>query len=48
MSLKGIDYLLNKYPGEKINLDDTDRLDLGTQFLIDLGMNPVTFSYNIP
>ena len=48
MSLEGIDYLVNKYPGEKINLDHADRKTLGSQFLIDLGMNPVTFTFNIP
>ena len=48
MSLTGVDYLVNKYPGDKINLDHTDRVALGTQFLIDLGMNPGTFHYKIP
>ena len=48
MSLKGIEYLLNKYPGEKINLDYEDRIALGAQFLIDLGMNPAVFACKIP
>lgn len=47
MSLKGIEYLVNKYPGEKIKLDHEDRIELGTQFLIDLGMNPVVFACKI-
>ena len=48
MSLEGIEYLVNKYPGEKIQLDRDDRIALGKQFLIDLGMNPSTFTFNIP
>jgi hypothetical protein len=38
MSLNGIEYLLNKYPGEKINLDNQDRIELGNRFLFDLGI----------
>ena len=44
MSLEGIDYLLNKYPGEKIQLDHKDRVDLAKEFLIDLGMMPSLFT----
>ena len=47
MSLDGIEYLVNKYPGDKVNLDYADRLELGKQFLKDLGMNPATFACNI-
>ncbi len=47
MSLNGIEYLVNKYPGEKIKLDHTYRIELGTQFLIDLGMNPAVFACKI-
>ena len=48
-SLKGISYLLNKYSSnDKIKLDHEDRVALGTQFLIDLGMNPVSFTFKIP
>lgn len=46
-SLEGIQYLLDKYPEEKIKLDHADRISLGTQFLIDLGMNPVVFTFKI-
>ena len=46
-SLNQIDYLLNKYPGDKVKLDHQDRIALGTEFLIDLGMNPMTFTFNI-
>lgn len=47
-TLDGIQYLLDKYPEEKIKLDHEDRIALGTQFFIDLGMNPATFTFKIP
>jgi hypothetical protein len=42
-SLKGIDYLLHKYPGETVVLDELDRKMLKIQFLYDLGMDPSVF-----
>ena len=46
-ALNGVEYLLNKYVGEKIQLDHIDRISLGTEFLKDLGMNPITFTFKI-
>ena len=42
-SLNGIAYLLNKYPGETVVLDENDRILLQNQFLSDLGMVPELF-----
>lgn len=42
-SLKGIDYLLNKYPGETVVLDAIDQALLRTQFYYDLGVDPSIF-----
>ena len=42
-SLNGIEYLLNKYPGETVVLDKVDRTLLKIQFLYDLGIDPNTF-----
>jgi len=42
-SLKGIDYLLNKYPGETVVLDEVDRTLLKIHFLYYLGINPTVF-----
>jgi hypothetical protein len=42
-SLKGVDYLLNKYPGETVVLDAIDRAFLRTQFFYDLGVDPSIF-----
>lgn len=44
-SLKGVDYLLNKYAGPKIQLDEDDREILRYSFIIELGMNPDTFVF---
>ena len=46
-SLNGIEYLLNKYPSEKITLDENDRMTLCLQFINDLGMNPITFNMKL-
>jgi hypothetical protein len=41
--------LLKKYENsEKIHLDEEDREVLGCAFPVDLGMNPATFTVNIP
>lgn len=40
-SLKGIEYLLNKYPGETVVLDEIDQNSLKIQFLYDLGIPPM-------
>ena len=42
-SLKGIDYLLHKYPGETVVLDELDRKLLKIQFFYDLGIDPSVF-----
>ena len=42
-SLKGIEYLLYKYPGDTVLLDHIDRIALKNQFLYDLGIDPSTF-----
>ena len=42
-SLKGIDYLLDKYPGETVVLDSIDQALLRTQFYYDLGVDPSIF-----
>jgi hypothetical protein len=47
MSLNGIEYLINKYPGEKIKLDHTDRIELGRHFLLDLGISQTNFPCKI-
>jgi hypothetical protein len=39
-SLKGIEYLLDKYPGETVILDSVDREALKNQFFYDLGIYP--------
>lgn len=41
-TLPGINYLLHKYPGPKIQLDDEDRMALWLRFLYELGINPQT------
>ena len=46
-SLPGIDYLLEKYPGETVVLDETDRTALQNKFLFDLGIPPSTFVYSV-
>ena len=43
-ALPGIDYLLQKYTGPKIQLDDEDRMTLWLRFITELGMNPPTFA----
>jgi len=43
LSLKGVEYLLFKYPGETVVLDENDRFLLKTHFLYDLGIDPRTF-----
>ena len=47
VQLKGIEYLLNKYPGEKINLDHEDRIELGRQFLYELGITDRWFIFKV-
>ena len=47
VKLNGIEYLLDKYPGEKINLDHHDRIELGNAFLQEIGINPVIFNFKI-
>lgn len=42
-SLPGIEYLLYKYPGETVVLDETDRTILKIHFLYDLGIPLTTF-----
>ena len=44
-ALPGIDYLLHKYSGPKIQLDDEDRMTLWLRFITELGMNPPTFAF---
>jgi hypothetical protein len=39
-SLKGVEYLLDKYPGETVVLDSVDREALKNQFCYDLGIDP--------
>ena len=39
-ALVGIEYLLNKYPGETVRLDEIDQLKLRNRFLYDLGIPP--------
>ena len=41
-SVRG-NYLLNKYPGETVVLDEVDRTLLKIHFLYDLGINPTIF-----
>jgi hypothetical protein len=41
-SLKGIKYLLDKYPGETVVLDSLDRALLKRQFFYDLRVDPFT------
>ena len=41
--MPGIVYLLQKYPGPKIQLDDEDRKVLWDRFIIELGMYPPIF-----
>jgi len=43
-SLRGIEYILEKYPGDRIRLDAHDQKLLWNRFIIELGMNPPTFS----
>ena len=47
-SLKGIEYLLQKYPGETVVLDESDGKALQAQFFYDLGMDPGIFLGELP
>ena len=46
--LEGVQYLLEKYPGEIVILDEIDQFELRNRFLIDLGIHPAFFVHDIP
>lgn len=42
-----VDYLFDKYTGQKIQLDDEDRETLMNRFITDLGMFPPIFPFTL-
>lgn len=47
-NLEGVSYLLEKYPGESVILDEDDQMDLRNRFLLDLGIHPACFVEDKP